>query len=127
VESLQQWVHGHVAPKPKQLPPELAKPLTTLQQVLEQDLEPDPSGGRKRKLRVRQGVAADRRISMEGPELRHGRKSKSKCFNGYTAKTQSCRTRFFMLGGVVRRRLRDRSQASPAGEKPGPADFRCST
>jgi hypothetical protein len=28
-------------------------------------------------------VAAERRVSIEDPEMRHGRKSKSKRFNGY--------------------------------------------
>ncbi|WNZ64958.1 IS1182 family transposase [Myxococcus sp. MxC21-1] len=60
-----------------------AAPLTryieALAQVKAQDLEPRPEGG----VRIRQGVAADRRISIEDPDMRHGRKSKSKRFNGY--------------------------------------------
>jgi hypothetical protein len=44
-----------------------------------QDLEPRPEGG----VQIRRGVAADRRISIEDQDMRHGRKSKSKCFNGY--------------------------------------------
>lgn len=47
-----------------------------------QDLEPDPDGPKGRR-RIRQGVAAERRISITDPEMRHGRKSKSKPFNGY--------------------------------------------
>jgi hypothetical protein len=39
-----------------------------------------PDGGGKR---IREGVAEDRRVSVEDPEMRHGRKSKSKRFNGY--------------------------------------------
>jgi hypothetical protein len=61
----------------------VAAPLTryieALAQVRDQDLEPCPEGG----VRIRQGVAADRRISIEDPDMRHGRKSKSKRFNGY--------------------------------------------
>ncbi|WP_164003079.1 IS1182 family transposase [Pyxidicoccus caerfyrddinensis] len=61
----------------------VAAPLTryieALAQVREQDLEPRPEGG----VQIRQGVAADRRISIEDPDMRHGRKSKSKRFNGY--------------------------------------------
>ena len=60
-----------------------AAPLTryieALAQVREQDLEPRPEGG----VQIRQGVAADRRISIEDPDMRHGRKSQSKRFNGY--------------------------------------------
>ncbi|MCY0997910.1 IS1182 family transposase [Myxococcus sp. MISCRS1] len=61
----------------------VAAPLTryieALAQVKAQDLEPRPEGG----VQIRQGVAADRRISIEDPDMRHGRKSKSKRFNGY--------------------------------------------
>ena len=46
-----------------------------------QDLEPDPSGGGRS--RIRDGVAEDRRVSVEDKDMRHGRKSKSKRFNGY--------------------------------------------
>lgn len=47
-------------------------------QIHKQDLEEDARG-----VRIRQGVAADRRVSIEDAEMRHGRKSKSKRFNGY--------------------------------------------
>ncbi|NRD65796.1 IS1182 family transposase [Corallococcus exiguus] len=53
--------------------------IEALAQVKAQDLEPHPEGG----VQIRQGVAADRRISIEDPDMRHGRKSKSKRFNGY--------------------------------------------
>jgi len=75
---LERWVS-------RRLPEELKRPplkehVETLRQLVDQDLEPDPSGGG---LRVREGVAEDRRISIEDKEMRHGRKSKSKRFNGY--------------------------------------------
>jgi hypothetical protein len=60
--------------------PPLADLLATLRQLREQDLEPDPSGGGPR---IRRGVAPDRRVSVQDPDMRHGRKSKSKRFNGY--------------------------------------------
>jgi hypothetical protein len=47
--------------------------------VREQDLEVSKSG----RTSIRQGVAPDRRISVEDPEMRHGRKSRSKRFDGY--------------------------------------------
>jgi len=53
--------------------------IEALAQVRHQDLEPRKGGGRQ----IRQGVAEDRRVSIEDPEMRHGRKSKSKRFNGY--------------------------------------------
>ena len=33
--------------------------------------------------RIRQGVAKDRRISIEDPQMRHGRKTKSRRVDGY--------------------------------------------
>jgi hypothetical protein len=48
--------------------------------LVTQDLEPDPTTGAKR---IRRGVAPDRRVSIADPQMRHGRKSKSKRFNGY--------------------------------------------
>lgn len=70
----------------KRLPEEIKTPplkdhLATLAQIRAQDLEPDPSGGGR--TRVREGVAPDRRISIEDAEMRHGRKSKTKLFHGF--------------------------------------------
>jgi hypothetical protein len=53
--------------------------IDTLTQVRAQDLEVSPDGA----TRIRQGVARDRRISVEDSEMRHGRKSRSKRFDGY--------------------------------------------
>jgi hypothetical protein len=84
--SLEAWIHDR-------LPEELARPpleehLETLHQVMAQDLEPDPTPGGDRSdkttaVRIRQGVAPDRRVSIEDKDMRHGRKSKSKRFNGF--------------------------------------------
>jgi hypothetical protein len=77
LERLTKWVD-------KQRPVEaqdaaLNRYLEALAQVKHQDLEPAVGGGVQR----RQGVAEDRRISIEDDQMRHGRKSKSKRFNGY--------------------------------------------
>jgi hypothetical protein len=79
LDSLSAWLR-------RKLPEELGKPplkdhWDTLTQIRTQDLEPDPDGGGG--TRIREGVAAERRVSIEDPEMRHGRKSKSKRFNGY--------------------------------------------
>src|SRR5438046_1484972 len=58
-------------PAERQMPP-LKAQLETLAQIRTQDLEPDPVGG----VRIRQGVAEDRRVSIADTEMRHGRKSK---------------------------------------------------
>lgn len=78
VESLQAWVTQH-ASGAAQTPP-LREALAALRQVLAQDLEPDPGGGG---LTIRQGVGKNRMPSLGDKEMRHGRKSKSKLFNGY--------------------------------------------
>lgn len=73
------WLGHRLAEEMKK--PPLKEHVETLRQLIHQDLEPDPSG--KSGPRIRQGVAPDRRVSVEDKEMRHGRKSKSKRFNGY--------------------------------------------
>ena len=77
IERLQQWISDHL-PAERERPP-LAQALATLQTVLDQDLEPDPKGGH----RIRDGVAKDRRISIEDGQMRHGRKSATQRIDGY--------------------------------------------
>jgi Transposase DDE domain/Transposase domain (DUF772) len=78
LDALEAWIVEQLPDKANE--PPLAEHLETLRQLRKQDLEPDPSGGGSR---IRRGVAEDRRISVEDKEMRHGRKSKSKRFNGY--------------------------------------------
>jgi hypothetical protein len=79
VRRLRAWVDARVAGGAADPPLKLA--LELLERVIAQDLEPDPAGGGR--LRIRRGVARDRRISVTDPDMRHGRKSKSRLFNGY--------------------------------------------
>jgi hypothetical protein len=51
-----------------------------LRKLVAQDIEPDPSDGTRR---IKQEVAKERIISISDPEMRHGRKSKTRLFNGY--------------------------------------------
>lgn len=76
LDLLSKWVDKH---RPKAPATELDRYCETLGQVKAQDVEVSPEGG----LQLRQGVAEDRRISIEDAEMRHGRKSKSKRFDGY--------------------------------------------
>ena len=78
LDALQAWLRENL-PDELQGPP-LKEHVDTLEQLRAQDLEPDPEGGGSR---IRKGVAADRRCSVEDAEMRHGRKSKSKRFNGF--------------------------------------------
>jgi transposase len=52
-----------------------------LSQLLLQDVERRPAGG----VAIKEGVARDRVISVHDPEMRHGRKSKAKRFDGHKA------------------------------------------
>lgn len=77
--SLTAWLGQHLAEELTK--PPLEQEMKVLEQIVAQDLEPDPTpkGG----VRIRQGVAEDRRVSIKDGEMRHGRKSKTKRFNGY--------------------------------------------
>lgn len=78
LDRLEQWVERVFGVDADD--PPLAEPLATLRQLREQDLDPEPPDNQPR---IRKGTAEDRRVSVEDKEMRHGRKSKSKRFNGY--------------------------------------------
>jgi hypothetical protein len=63
--------------------PAVAEPVGLLAQVIEADTEPDPDGGGEGGIRLREGVAPDRVISVSDPQMRHGRKSLSRRFDGH--------------------------------------------
>ena len=50
-----------------------------LERLIRQDVEEKPGGG----CQIKQGTEKDRLISVHDPEMRHGRKSASKTFNGH--------------------------------------------
>jgi hypothetical protein len=52
-----------------------------LRRLIAQDVEEKPSGG----CQVKEGTEKDRILSVHDPEMRHGRKSASKKFNGHKA------------------------------------------
>lgn len=79
VERLEAWVKRRVRDASAQPPIESA--LSMLRRVASQDIEPDPNGGGGP--RIAKKVARDRIASLGDTEMRHGRKSKSKRFNGY--------------------------------------------
>src|SRR6516225_7592233 len=62
--------------------PPMQEVLETLDQIVAQDTEPDPEGGPGVR-RLKKPVAPDRRISIEDADMRHGRKSSTKTFNGF--------------------------------------------
>jgi len=98
---------------------ELAKPplkeqVETLGQIMGQDLEPDPDGGG---VKIREGVAEDRRVSVEDREMRHGRKSKSKRFNGYKRHIATDLDTDLILAGAITPANRPEDEAAPDIQK----------
>lgn len=111
IDALDAWIQQHL-PADRSLPP-LAEHLATLQQLRDQDLEPDPQGGGPR---IREGVAKDRRVSVEDPDMRHGRKSKTKRFNGYKRHVAADLDTDLILACAVTAANRPEEEAAPAIE-----------
>lgn len=68
----------------REMSKELAEPplrdqWQTVEELIGQDIEPDPDGGS----RIVRGVAKERRISVRDAQMRHGRKNKSTRVDGY--------------------------------------------
>lgn len=78
VRRLREWIAETIPDKVGE--PEMRQALDLLEQIMAQDLEPDPDSGG---MRIKRGVAKDRRVSVADGEMRHGRKSKSRVINGY--------------------------------------------
>lgn len=110
IDSLQKWVQETLPQQMKQ--PPLKEHIETLEQLCAQDLEPDPSGAGKK--RIRKGVAAERRVSIQDPQMRHGRKSKSKLFNGYKRHVAIDLDTHLILAGAVLPANRPEAEATPA-------------
>ena len=76
VSSLERWVENNLENEESAGVRPL---LEAIMVVRDQDLERSADG----RIAIRQGVAPERRISIEDAEMRHGRKSRSKRFDGY--------------------------------------------
>jgi hypothetical protein len=61
--------------------PAVCEAMAQMQRLVAQDVDVSEDG----KAAIRKGVAKDRQCSVVDPEMRHGRKSSSKRFNGYKA------------------------------------------
>jgi Transposase DDE domain len=59
----------------------IAAAAALLQRLIAQDVEEKPEGG----CQIKSGTEKDRVVSVQDPEMRHGRKSASKRFNGHKA------------------------------------------
>jgi IS5 family transposase len=77
LSALEPWLDAQAVPA--ETTARAVASLAVAQQVCAQDLTTTPAGTPI----MRQGVAADRRISVEDAEMRHGRKSRSLLVDGY--------------------------------------------
>lgn len=109
LSSLLDWINTEL-PEESSRPP-LKEPLDVLEKIIDQDLEPDPSDGTK--IRIRQGVPPDRRVSIEDGEMRHGRKSKSKRFNGYKRHIAADLDKDIILACAITSANRPEEEAAP--------------
>ncbi|MFP5378038.1 MAG: IS1182 family transposase [Acidimicrobiia bacterium] len=76
----------------------VAEPVGLLAQVVDQDTESDEEG----RPRIRNGVATDRIVSHSDPEMRHGRKSASRRFDGHKLDVVTDEDSELVLGVDVR-------------------------
>lgn len=79
VSTLETWVAKET--QKTAAPAPVTEALDLLRKVVAQDTEPDPPKRGRR--RIKQGVPPDRIVSISDPEMRHGRKSRTKLFHGY--------------------------------------------
>jgi hypothetical protein len=96
VDRVEAWVAAHV---PIAEAPPVQAALGALRRVLTQDLEPDPTTGQRR---IRRGVAAERMPSLGDPEMRHGRKTRTRLFTGYKRHVIKLVDADLIVGAVVR-------------------------
>ncbi len=78
--NLEGWLQAKFSQVTLTSPP-LVGPLGTARGILEQNTDPDPDN--KGQTIMHQGRVEDRQASLTDPDMRHGRKSKSKAFTGY--------------------------------------------
>lgn len=109
LENLKDWLAANLAAELKK--PPLSDEVGVLKQLMDQDLEPDPDGGGKK---IREGVAEDRRVSVEDAEMRHGRKSKTKRFNGYKRHIATDVDSGLILSGAITPANRPEDEAAPS-------------
>jgi len=109
LDRLEAWLSANLAEELRA--PPLKNHVDTLHQIREQDLEPDPEGGGQR---IRKAVAEDRRVSIEDAQMRHGRKSKTKRFNGYKQHLAADIDRDLILACAVTPANRPEQEATPA-------------
>jgi hypothetical protein len=78
---LRVWLEGQFEEEALATPP-LSESIEVVERLIEQDTEPDPDDPSSGARQIRQG-GEDRQVSLSDPDMRHGRKSKTKLFVGY--------------------------------------------
>lgn len=83
-DRLRGWIRKHIDAAALDQPP-LSEHIALVETLIEQDTEPDPEDPKpdSTRRRIRDGVTKDRIVSLSDPDMRHGRKSTTKTFNGY--------------------------------------------
>jgi len=109
LDALHDWLEKRFQEELKK--PPLGEHIKTLEQIRAQNLEPDPKGGGER---IREGVAGERRISVQDPQMRHGRKNKNKLINGYKQHIAADLDRGLVLAAAVTPANRPEGEAAPA-------------
>lgn len=99
-DALRAWVLASAGDHAEQPPLDAA--IANLATVVSQDTEPDPDSPTPGARRIHRGTRADRMPSLGDPEMRHGRKSASKLFNGYKRHVASLSGKRFVLEALVR-------------------------
>lgn len=106
IAAVEEWVREELGERAGE--PPVAQKLATLAQLRKQDLDPQPPGGGKPQ--IREGVAPDRFVSLGDPDMRHGRKSKSRTFSGYKSHLATDLDRKLVIACAVTRANRPESE-----------------
>lgn len=94
--------------------PAVLEAVAIVKKVLAQDIECDASG----QVRLRQGVAEDRLISVHDPEMRRGHKTQSEAFEGYKFhQTVDIEHGFFLATEVTGAHTHDSEPSEPMAER----------
>lgn len=123
-DALKAWLEQQFQADALQTPP-LSDSLELVERLIEQDTEPDPDDPTGRARRIRQG-GEDRQISISDPDMRHGRKSKTKLFTGYKRHiTTDADVRGLVVGvHVLPANAREHEAAKPLLEAAEQKDYR---
>lgn len=113
LEQLRRWLSDQFTKEELSTPP-LSDSLAQVQHLVDQDTEPDPQGPEGSSRRIKKG-GEDRQMSLSDPDMRFGRKCKSKGFAGYKrhALTDAEVSGLFLSVEVLAGNVREHEAAKP--------------